>query len=185
LMIVQYTAAAIVNDLATRAHPACVYSVPTSANAEDHVSMGTNDGRHAWQMVQDLEQVQAIELLCATQALEYRLQILDAAQKLATTLGVQGLRGKIRHSSTLNSDEAETFAADVKRLQADLRKLVDVKASLAARTVLQATREAGIAFMAHDRLLSPDMSAAIELIRARTILKSIENGLKIELALQD
>ncbi|MGO4780414.1 aromatic amino acid lyase, partial [Lysobacter sp. 2RAB21] len=39
-MIVQYTAAAIVNDLASRAHPASVYSIPTSANAEDHVSMG-------------------------------------------------------------------------------------------------------------------------------------------------
>ncbi|HET8942787.1 MAG TPA: aromatic amino acid ammonia-lyase, partial [Rudaea sp.] len=45
-MIVQYTAAALVNDLATRAHPACVYSIPTSANAEDHVSMGANEARH-------------------------------------------------------------------------------------------------------------------------------------------
>ena len=41
-MIVQYTAAAIVNDLATRAHPASVYSIPTSFNAGDHVSMGTS-----------------------------------------------------------------------------------------------------------------------------------------------
>src|SRR5690606_37623293 len=44
-MIVQYTAAAIVNDLASRAMPASVYSIPTSANAEDHVSMGANE---AW-----------------------------------------------------------------------------------------------------------------------------------------
>ena len=39
------TAAALVNDLATRAHPASVFSVPTSANAEDHVSMGWAAGR--------------------------------------------------------------------------------------------------------------------------------------------
>src|SRR3546814_2474016 len=50
-MIVQYTAAALVNDLATRAHPASVYSVPTSANAEDHVSMGANEARHVLDMV--------------------------------------------------------------------------------------------------------------------------------------
>ncbi len=52
-MIVQYTAASIVNDLATRAHPASVYSIPTSANAEDHVSMGANEARHVLEMSED------------------------------------------------------------------------------------------------------------------------------------
>jgi histidine ammonia-lyase len=83
LMIVQYSAAAIVNELATLAHPACVYSVPTSANAEDHVSMGTNDARHAWRMMQGLESVLALELLTQTQALDYRRQVLAAAGELA------------------------------------------------------------------------------------------------------
>ena len=45
MMIVQYSAASLVNDLAARAQPAAVYSVPTSANAEDHVSMGANDAQ--------------------------------------------------------------------------------------------------------------------------------------------
>jgi hypothetical protein len=53
-MIVQYTAAAIVNDIASRAMPASVYSIPTSANAEDHVSMGANEARHVLAMAQDL-----------------------------------------------------------------------------------------------------------------------------------
>ena len=53
-MIVQYTAAALVNDLASRAHPASVYSIPTSANAEDHVSMGANEARHVLDMTKDL-----------------------------------------------------------------------------------------------------------------------------------
>ncbi|MGH8213446.1 MAG: HAL/PAL/TAL family ammonia-lyase, partial [Rhodanobacteraceae bacterium] len=59
-MIVQYTAAALVNDLATRAHPASVYSIPTSANTEDHVSMGANEARHVLAMTDDLSDVLAL-----------------------------------------------------------------------------------------------------------------------------
>src|SRR3546814_9364296 len=73
-MIVQYTAAAIVNDLATRAMPASVYSIPTSANAEDHVSMGANEARHVLAMADDLGKVLALELMTAAQALEQRLR---------------------------------------------------------------------------------------------------------------
>jgi len=76
-MIVQYTAASLVNELATRAHPASVYSVPTSANQEDHVSMGATDGRHAWDMSADLLRVLSLELFGAAQALELRIKTLD------------------------------------------------------------------------------------------------------------
>ena len=82
-MIVQYTAAAIVNDLASRAHPASVYSIPTSANAEDHVSMGANEARHVLEMTDDLGQVLALELYTAAQALDYRRDMINAARKLA------------------------------------------------------------------------------------------------------
>jgi len=71
-MIVQYTAAAIVNDLASRAMPATVYSIPTSANAEDHVSMGANEARHVLAMADDLGKVLALELMTAAQALDLR-----------------------------------------------------------------------------------------------------------------
>ena len=79
-MIVQYTAAAIVNDLASRAHPASVFSVPTSANAEDHVSMGANEARHVLAMVQDLGKVLALELYTAAQALDLRRDMINAAR---------------------------------------------------------------------------------------------------------
>ena len=69
-MIVQYTAAAIVNDLASRAMPASLYSIPTSANAEDHVSMGANEARHVLAMTQDLGKVLGLELFTAAQALD-------------------------------------------------------------------------------------------------------------------
>ena len=76
-MIVQYTAAAIVNDLATRAMPASVYSIPTSANAEDHVSMGANEARHVLAMADDLGKVLALELMTAAQALDLRLRMVQ------------------------------------------------------------------------------------------------------------
>ena len=82
-MIVQYTAAALVNDLATRAHPASVYSIPTSANADDHVSMGANEARHVLEMTEDLGYVLAMELYTAAQALDYRQNMLNAARRLA------------------------------------------------------------------------------------------------------
>jgi histidine ammonia-lyase len=76
-MIVQYTAAAIVNDLASRAMPASVYSIPTSANAEDHVSMGANEARHVLAMADDLGKVLALELMVAAQALDLRMRMVE------------------------------------------------------------------------------------------------------------
>ena len=69
-MIAQYTAAALVSENKVLAHPASVDSIPTSANKEDHVSMGTIAARKARQVLENVKQVAAIELLCAAQALD-------------------------------------------------------------------------------------------------------------------
>jgi histidine ammonia-lyase len=176
-MIVQYTAAALVNELATKAHPATVYSIPTSANAEDHVSMGATEGRHVLEMLGDLEKVLALELLVGTQALEFRLQILAASYALATNLGVQALRSKLRNLSQVASDESVALAEDVKRLQADLKHLKDVRPAAAIRTVLDLVRSRGIEFMARDRLLSPDIARAIEMVESGEVVRAVETAL--------
>lgn len=72
-MLPQYLAAALVSDCKTLAHPDSVDSIPTSANQEDHVSMANNAGRHARQVVANIEGVIGAELLMAAQALELRL----------------------------------------------------------------------------------------------------------------
>lgn len=72
MMIVQYTAAALVSENKVLAHPASVDSIPTSANQEDHVSMGTISARKAHQILENTRNVLAIELLCAAQAAEFR-----------------------------------------------------------------------------------------------------------------
>jgi histidine ammonia-lyase len=69
-MIAQYTAAALVSENKVLAHPASVDSIPTSANKEDHVSMGTIAARKCRDILANAENVVAIELLCAAQALD-------------------------------------------------------------------------------------------------------------------
>jgi histidine ammonia-lyase len=72
LMLLQYTAAALVSEHKVLAHPASADSIPTSANQEDHVSMGPIAGRLARRVLDGVERILAIELLCAAQALDLR-----------------------------------------------------------------------------------------------------------------
>ncbi|MBW6514665.1 MAG: histidine ammonia-lyase [Candidatus Syntrophosphaera sp.] len=71
-MIVQLTAASLVSENKVLAHPASVDSIPTSANQEDHVSMGSVAANKLLQVVENVNNVLAIELLIAAQALDQR-----------------------------------------------------------------------------------------------------------------
>lgn len=71
-MIPQYTAAALVSENKVLCHPASVDSIPTSMGQEDHVSMGSIGALHLYQVYQNVEQVLAIELFTAAQALDFR-----------------------------------------------------------------------------------------------------------------
>ncbi|RFU64904.1 histidine ammonia-lyase [Peribacillus glennii] len=71
-MIMQYCAASLVSENKTLAHPASVDSIPSSANQEDHVSMGTIASRHAHAIIQNVRRVLAIECICAMEAVRYR-----------------------------------------------------------------------------------------------------------------
>jgi len=71
-MIVQYSAASLVSENKVLSHPASVDSIPSSANQEDHVSMGTIAARKARQIIDNTRRVVAMELLAACQALDLR-----------------------------------------------------------------------------------------------------------------
>ncbi|MCU1350053.1 MAG: histidine ammonia-lyase [Acidobacteria bacterium] len=73
LMIAQYTAASIVSENKTLAHPASVDSIPTAANSEDHVSMSTWAARKLRTVIANAQAVFALELLIAAQAIEWRV----------------------------------------------------------------------------------------------------------------
>lgn len=69
-MLAQYTAAALVSENKVLAHPASVDSIPTSANQEDHVSMGAVAARKARSVLENARRVVAVELCCAAQAVD-------------------------------------------------------------------------------------------------------------------
>lgn len=71
-MIIQYAAAALVSENKVLSHPACVDSIPSSCNQEDHVSMGTISARKAREIMLNTRKVLAMELLCACQGIDLR-----------------------------------------------------------------------------------------------------------------
>jgi histidine ammonia-lyase len=73
-MIVQYTAASLVSENKVLAHPASVDSIPSSANTEDHVSMGTIAARQVYDISKNVEYVLACELFGAAQGIDFRLE---------------------------------------------------------------------------------------------------------------
>lgn len=75
-MLAQYTAAALASENKVLAHPASVDTVPTSANTEDHVSMGPIAARQAEEILENVETILAIELLAAAQGIDFRREVL-------------------------------------------------------------------------------------------------------------
>ncbi len=125
-MIAQVTAADLIGELRVLAHPASVDSIPTSAAREDHVSMGMAAARKLGRVVECLEGVLAIELLCAAEGLEHRkplqpglgvarayARVRDLVEPLAgdrpLTDDIEGIRASIRRGDLdLEGDEEPT-----------------------------------------------------------------------------
>ncbi len=95
MMIAQYTAAALVSDNKTLAHPDSVDSIPTCANQEDHVSMGFNAARHARQIVRNVEYVLGIEAICGARGLDFRLRDGAGAPGTGTRAVYDAIRERI------------------------------------------------------------------------------------------
>lgn len=74
-MILQYTAAALATESKVLSHPASVDSIPTSANVEDHVSMGLTAGIKAQNICTNVERILAIELMAAAQGIDFRRKV--------------------------------------------------------------------------------------------------------------
>jgi histidine ammonia-lyase len=179
-MIVQYTAAAIVNDLASRAMPASVYSIPTSANAEDHVSMGANEARHVLAMVGDLGKVLALELHTAAQALDLRREAINAARDLARRADAPALAAKVQGAPAAGDDARDGFLAEVEALRVELAAADAFHPGTAVAAAHAALREA-IPFLDRDRALDGEVAAAVRLVAEGTLLaaaRAVEPGME-------
>ncbi|MFQ5430637.1 MAG: histidine ammonia-lyase, partial [Phycisphaerae bacterium] len=104
-MIPQYTAAALVNECKVLSTPACVDSIPTSLGQEDHVSMGAQSALKCWQILENVETALSIELMCAAQALDYRLPTRPG---LGPRVALETLRKTIPHA-----EEDRAFGLDI------------------------------------------------------------------------
>ena len=170
-MIVQYTAAALVNDLASRAHPASVYSIPTSANAEDHVSMGANEARHVLEMTADLSRVIALEIYTAAQALDYRRDMINAARKLASDADSTALAAKVQGAPSADSPDRVAFLAELEALRSELVDAPEFRPGPMVAATLARLREE-IAFMACDRAMDGDIATALRLVEQGELLSA-------------
>lgn len=93
-MIVQYTAAALCTENKVLAHPASVDTIPSSANVEDHVSMGVTAALKLRQVSKNLETVLALELFCGAQGIDLRKKRIGTEKQLGE--GTRELYGKVR-----------------------------------------------------------------------------------------
>jgi histidine ammonia-lyase len=113
-MIGQYVAAALVSENKVLAHPACVDSIPTSANKEDHVSMGTIGIRQTEEILGNVRRIIAIEFLCAAQALD----LLNEKQKLTAGEGTRAAYRVIRDTIPYLDKDRELYI--------DIEKMVSI-----------------------------------------------------------
>jgi len=176
-MIVQYTAAAIVNDLATRAMPASVYSIPTSANAEDHVSMGANEARHVLAMTDDLGKVLALELYTAAQALDLRLDMIDAARRLAAASDAEAFAAKIQNAPAGEAGDRAAFLAEVDGLRRELAEAGPLHAGDAVAAAHGQIRKS-IRFLDRDRALDAEVATIVRMVADDSILSAARAALK-------
>ncbi len=102
MMMLQYTAAALASENKVLVHPASADSIPTSANQEDHVSMGATAARHAREVLDHVQRIVALELLVGAQALDLRRDLVaeargvPAAEAPAPGAGVAEAHRRIR-----------------------------------------------------------------------------------------
>ncbi len=106
-MMLQYTTAALASENKGLCFPASADSIPTSLGQEDHVSMGSISGRKALQVIENIEKILAIELICAAQSFDYHKPLKSSPSLEAVHTFI---RTKISHA-----EEDRVFAKDIER----------------------------------------------------------------------
>lgn len=104
-MLAHVTAAALASENKILAHPACIDSLPTSANQEDHVSMATHGARRLMDINANCADIAAIELLAAAQGVDFRTPLRSSPQLMAAHDAIRGRAAKL--------EDDRAFAPDI------------------------------------------------------------------------
>ncbi|MCL2188066.1 MAG: histidine ammonia-lyase [Defluviitaleaceae bacterium] len=139
-MLVQYAAAALVSENKVLAHPASVDSISSSNNQEDHVSMGTIAARKATEILENVRNVIAMELLTAAQAVDLRRNGVERA----------GLDEKERPKWQNGATRPENLGTSTQKVYERIR--------------------AHVPAMMEDRIIAPDINRVAQLIKSEELL---------------
>jgi histidine ammonia-lyase len=150
-MIAQYTATALVSENKTLAHPDSVDSIPTCEDQEDHVSMAPNAARHAREVLWNVQQIVGIEMLCAAQALDFRLAGQEYVQYC---------------------EEGE-----IKKGWQQVKAGPPPTPGVGTRAAYDCIR-AAIGHRERDRVLYPDIAQAAALVSSGEVVRAVEEALK-------
>ena len=110
----QVTASALVGEIRAKSAPACIQSVPTNANNQDVVTMGTIAARRAGETVADVARILAVQAMCVAQAIDLRVRADDcpfSAAALAVRDFVRSVSPFLLDDRPL-SDEIEAIASN-------------------------------------------------------------------------
>ncbi len=109
-MMAQIVAAALASENKSLAHPASVDSIPTSANQEDHVSMATTAAWRLFTMLDNVANIVAIELLAATQGIEFHHPKKSSAALERVIAKIRAVSPRYERDRSLESDIAKVVA---------------------------------------------------------------------------
>lgn len=112
-MIAQIVAAALINECQVLAHPASTGSIPTDGGKEDHVSMGMTGALKLRQIVDNVERIVAIELMCAAQALEFRRPLKASREVERAHEAIRAIVPRLEQDRSL-SPEIEALAQAIR-----------------------------------------------------------------------
>lgn len=130
MMIMQYTAASLVSENKVLVHPASVDSIPTSANQEDHVSMGPIAGRQALEIINNVENVLALHLIVSKQALNMREKQLGSCMKVQISDSSQSLLAQLEELGIHYYDKDRYMHDDITNVKNGLTKIYDLTKTL-------------------------------------------------------
>ena len=127
LMIAQYTAASLVSENKVLVHPASADSIPTSANQEDHVSMGTIAARQAREILENVRYVLSVELMAAAQGIDFLEGIFPGKGTNAAHKHIRSLVPHLGEDRILSPDIEAIYGAIVdESLVAQVEKAIGV-----------------------------------------------------------
>jgi len=113
-MMAQIVSAALINECQVLSHPSSTGSIPTDGGKEDHVSMGMTGALKLRQIVENVERIVAIELMCAAQAIEFRRPLKSSAQLEAVHDAVRKVVPRLEQDRVLSGD-IERLAVAVRK----------------------------------------------------------------------